>query len=80
MRFKIVDFALILFGLANFFIFGASILGLDPHMDIPLGIPVITTALSYGLLLAMYSVELSAFKRDIQGIRFGTANDRQHNV
>jgi hypothetical protein len=67
-KFKIVNFALVLFGLANGIILLFSIVDLDPYKQnrIPPGIPLLTFALSYGFLLFMYLIEWSEFKREIR--------------
>ena len=74
-KFKIVDFMLILFGLANVSILTASLLKVDPR--ITLVIPLITATISYGFLLFMYLIELSGFERELRRMGFGkqtTAN------
>jgi hypothetical protein len=66
-RFKIVNFALIVFGLANGFISLSSIL--DQHNTIPSGIPLMVFIFSYGFLLSMYLIELSEFKKELTRLR-----------
>ena len=67
-KFKIVNLALILFGLANGIILLFSIVDLDPydHNRIPPGIPLLTFTLSYGFLLFIYMSEWSEFKREMR--------------
>jgi hypothetical protein len=67
-KFKIVNFALILFGLANASILFFSIVDINPDRpnDIPSGVPIGTFVFSYGFLLFMYLVELSGFKKEIE--------------
>ena len=67
-KFKIVNFALILFGLANGIIIFFSIFNLSPgrHNEIPEESPLIMLVFSYGLLLSSYLIELSDFKKEIE--------------
>lgn len=67
-KFKIVNFALILFGLVNGSILVFSIVDLDLYRpnNIPSEIPLIMLAFSYGFLMVMYLIELYAFKREIK--------------
>jgi hypothetical protein len=70
-KFKIVDFALIVFGLANGSILLFSIFDLIPnrHEQIPTGVPIVTCIFSYGFLLFVYLIELSGFKREIKRLQ-----------
>jgi|GraSoiStandDraft_49_1057285.scaffolds.fasta_scaffold480885_1 hypothetical protein len=66
-RFKIVDFALILFGLANGSIIFFSIVNVNPGPNsIPPEIPPIMFIFSYSFLLFMYMIERSGFKKEIE--------------
>lgn len=67
-KFKIVNFALILFGLINGSILFFSVVDLDPFRpnNIPSEIPLVMLAFSYGFLMAMYLIELYGFKREIK--------------
>ena len=66
-KFKIVDFALILFGLANASIIFFSIVNINPGPNsIPPEIPPIMFIFSYGFLLFMYLTERSGFKKEIE--------------
>lgn len=67
-KFKIVDFALILFGLVNGVIIFFSIFNVTPDGSnvIPQLVPLIIFVFTYGLLLVMYLAELSKFKKELQ--------------
>lgn len=67
-NFKIVDFALILFGLANGSIIFFSIFNVNPggRNEIPPEIPFVMFIFSYGFLMFMYLVERSGFKKEIE--------------
>lgn len=67
-KFKIVDFALIVFGIANGIILFFSIFNLNPDRPnvIPSGVPIMALVLSYGFLLFIYLIELSGFRREIE--------------
>jgi hypothetical protein len=66
-KFKIVDFALILFGLANGFIIFFSVVSINKGQNnIPPEIPPLMFIFSYGFLMLMYLVERSGFKKEIE--------------
>lgn len=71
-KFKIVNFALILFGFANVSIFLSSIAGLDPHGDnqVPSEVPLLVFIISYVFLLSKYLIELSEFKKEIRRLQY----------
>jgi hypothetical protein len=66
-KFKIVNFMLILFGIANASILLFSIVELDPYRPnkIPSEIPLIMLVFSYAFLFGIYLAELSCFKSEI---------------
>lgn len=66
-KFKIVNFVLVLFGFANISILLSSMIGLDTQGDshISLEVPLVVFIISYIFLLSKYLVELSQFKREI---------------
>lgn len=70
-KFKIVNFALILFGFANVSIFLFSIADLDPHggNQVPLEVPLLVFIISYVFLLSKYLIELSEFKKEIRRLQ-----------
>ena len=67
-RFKIVDFALILFGLANLIILFFSQINLNQYepSPIPKLVPLITFLFSFGLLFFLFFIERSAFRKEIK--------------
>ncbi len=69
-KFKIVDFALILFGLVNGSIILFSILPINSAeiRVIPLSASIFILVFSYGFLLFFYRSALAGFKRDIENL------------
>lgn len=67
-KFKIVNFMLILFGVANASILFFSIVDMDPYRNdkIPSEIPLIMLVFSYAILIGIYLAELSCFKSEIK--------------
>jgi hypothetical protein len=65
---KMVDFALILFGIANGSIIFLALFNFDPYRtnDITPQVAFIMLVLSYGVLLFTYLIELSGFKREME--------------
>ena|SRR5688572_17374538 len=66
-KFKIVDFALILFGLANGSIIFFSIVKTNSGSNnIPPEVPPLMFIFSYSILLFMYMIDRSGFKEEIK--------------
>lgn len=67
-KFKIVNFALILFAFANVSIFVSAIAGLVSHgpNQVPTEVPAVVFIVSYAFLLFKYLIELSEFKKEIK--------------
>jgi hypothetical protein len=72
-KFKIVNFALILFGLANGSILFFSLVNLDPYRpnNVPSEISLIMFVFSYSFLIGLYLIELYGFKREIRKLEVG---------
>ncbi|MBI3218672.1 MAG: hypothetical protein HYZ44_04110 [Bacteroidetes bacterium] len=69
-KFKIVDFALILFGIANSCIITFFILGYRSGSEnLPIDIPLIVFLFSYGFLQFRYRLELVNFEKQVELLR-----------
>lgn len=81
-KFKIVNFALILFGLGNGSIIFFSIVNIDPggRNEIPPLIPLIMFVFSYCFLLFMYLVERSGFKKEIEQLELSVGSGQFRHI